>query len=93
MFRDLPVNPPDPTEMMCSRGISVKHCLCLPVIRLSIEGLMRMGKDWTLMLQPYLILSPNIGQLERLDLKASKSESLLSIVCAALRISNSILKL
>ena len=33
MFRDRPVNPPNPTE-----------------------GLMRSGKDWTLMLQPYLFL-------------------------------------
>ena len=55
MFRDLLVNPPNPTEMMCLKGICVEHCLCS--IRPSIKGLMRSSKDWTLMLQPYLILS------------------------------------
>ena len=80
MFRDHQVNPPNPTEMMCHRGFRVEHCL--GSIHRSIEGLMRLGKDWTLMLKPYLILSRSIRRrLYHLDLKASKSGSSPSIVC------------
>ena len=58
MFLDHPVKPPNPTEMMCNRGIRVENCLCS--IRRSIEGLIRSGKDWALMLLPCLILSPEV---------------------------------
>ena len=58
MFLDHLVKPPNPTEMMCHRGIRVENCLCS--IRRSIEGLMRLGKDWILMLLPCLFLSPEV---------------------------------
>ena len=57
MFHDHPLNRPNPTgnDMICSSGVLVERHLCW--IRRPIEGLMRLGKDWTLMLQSYLILS------------------------------------
>ena len=62
MFCGHPVNPLKLTEMtvMCHMGIHALNCLCS--IRQSIEpeGLMHLGKDWTLMLQLYLILSLNV---------------------------------
>ena len=74
MFRDHPVNGPYQTgyEMMCHSGIRVKHCPCL--VRRPIEGLMHLGKDWTLMLQSCLILLAQIVA-QRLDSKASISGS------------------
>ena len=64
MFRYHRVGPLNPTEMMCHRAIRVEHCLCS--IRRLIEGLMRLGKDWTLMLQPYLILSFEVLDEDRI---------------------------
>ena len=55
MFRDHLANRPSQTghEMMCS-NLSLPDT---PGRRLLIEGLMLLGKDRTLMLQSYLILS------------------------------------
>ena len=60
MFHDHLVSFPNQTstEMMCRSGIVVERHLCS--IHRPIEGLMRSGKDWTLMLQAYLIV---LGQL------------------------------
>ena len=74
-------------EMMCRSGVVVERHLC--TIRRPIEGLPRLGKDWKLILQP----SHARIIARRLDLKASKSGSLLSTVCAVSWISNSIVKL
>ena len=65
MFRDHQVNRLNRTgnEMMCS-------------IRRQMEDLMRSGKDWTLMLQSYLILSLEVFD----DSEASKSGSAPSLV-------------
>ena len=79
-------------EKMCCRGNLVERDLLdTGIILPSIESLSRLGKDLMLMLQSYLILTLIIAP--RLDSKASKSGSSPFIVCAVLRISNSILKL
>ena len=61
MFHHYPVNrlnqTDDEPEMMFSSGIVVECHPSLGLIRRPIEGLTRLGKDWTLMLQSYLILS------------------------------------
>ena len=78
LFRDQHVNCPNWTgyEVMCSSGIRVEHCLCS--IRRPIEGLMRSGKDWALILQSYPILS-----LESFD-EALKSVFQIRIICRPL---------
>ena len=90
MLHDHPMNCLDQTGhgMMCHSGIYIKLSIFFAKFAWYadlFEDLMRSGRDWTTMLQSYLILL-----LKVLDSKASKSGSLPSIVRAVCWISNSL---
>ena len=77
--------------MMCSSGILVDCHLCS--IRLPTEGLTRTGKDLTLMLHSYLILSLEVFEedwIERLPNQFHHRP--LWVLCVELRIQSQNLK-
>ena len=94
MSHDHPVNCPYQTghEMMCRSGISVEQW----AFSLPRDTQTNWGSDaWGQRLDTNAAVLPDSPALiiaPRLNSKASKSGSSLSIVCAASRISNSILK-